>query len=104
MRHWIVRRAGRPTANSWPLFCLEPHLRTRNGSLTTSHVVFTYSGKGKNRRQRVWLVDTQTKVYKHLIAHPTQLISTLGLTRDNRRLFYTATDHQSDVFLLSLDK
>ena len=68
------------------------------------HIAFVYSGKGKIAEQRVWLVDTQTKAVKPLISHPTQIISTLGLTRDNRRLFYTATDHQSDVFLLSLDK
>jgi len=68
------------------------------------HIVFTYAGKGKIAEQQVWLVDTKTKVSKWLIKHPTQIISTLGLTRDNRRLFFTATDHQSDIYLLSLDK
>ncbi|MFN0110598.1 MAG: protein kinase domain-containing protein [Blastocatellia bacterium] len=68
------------------------------------HIVFSYAGKGKSAEQQVWLVDTKTKDLKWLITHPTQIISTIGLTRDNRRLFFTATDHQSDIFLLSLDK
>ncbi len=68
------------------------------------HIVFTHPGRGKTAEQQVWLVDTQTKVVKPLLSHPTQIISTLGLTRDNRRLFFTATDHQADIFLLSLDK
>jgi serine/threonine protein kinase/dipeptidyl aminopeptidase/acylaminoacyl peptidase len=68
------------------------------------HILFTYAGKGQMAEQQVWLVDTQTKIVKYLITHPTQIISTLGLTRDNRRLFFTATDHQSDIHLLSLDK
>ncbi|NOT63612.1 MAG: hypothetical protein HOP19_25655, partial [Acidobacteria bacterium] len=68
------------------------------------HLVFIHLGKGEIAEQRVWLVDTQTQTTKPLMTHPTQVISTLGLTRDNRRLFFTATDHQSDVFLLSLDK
>jgi eukaryotic-like serine/threonine-protein kinase len=68
------------------------------------HVMFLYAGKGKMADQKVWLVDTQTKSFKPLLPHPTQVISTLALTRDNRRLFFTATDHQSDLFLLSLDK
>jgi eukaryotic-like serine/threonine-protein kinase len=68
------------------------------------HIIFLCAGKGKMAHQKVCLIDTQTKVVKSLLPHPTQIISTLALTRDNRRLFYTATDHQSDLFLLSLDK
>jgi serine/threonine protein kinase len=68
------------------------------------HIVFVHSGKGKTAEQQVWRVDTQTKAFKPLLSHPTQIISTLGLTHDNCRLFFTATDHQSDIFLLSLDK
>jgi Tol biopolymer transport system component len=68
------------------------------------HIIFLYAGKGNMAEQKVWLVDTQTKAVKPLLAHPTQIISTLGLTRDNCRLFFTATDHQADIFLLSLDK
>ena len=68
------------------------------------HVVFMHTGKGPTAEQRVWLVDTENKAPRPLITHPTWVISTLGLSRDNRRLFFTATDHQSDVSLLSLDK
>lgn len=68
------------------------------------HIVFTHAGKGKESEKQVWLVDTQTRAVRSLISHPTQIISTLGLTRDNSRLYYTATDHQADIFLLSLDK
>lgn len=68
------------------------------------HIVFTHSGKGKEADRQIWLVDTQTQTVKPVYSHPTLLVSTLGLARDNRRLFFTATDHQSDLFLLSLDK
>ena len=68
------------------------------------HIVFTHSGKGKLAEYQVWVVDIKTKIPKPIISHPTDLISTLGLTRDNRRLFYTSTAHQADIFLLSLDK
>lgn len=68
------------------------------------HLIFNHAGKGESAEKQVGLIDTQTKAIKWLITHPTQIISTFGLTRDNRRLFYTATDHQSDIFLLSLDK
>jgi eukaryotic-like serine/threonine-protein kinase len=68
------------------------------------HIVFLYAGKGPQADTKVWLVNAQTKRVKGLIEHPTQLFSTLGFTHDNRRMFYTATNHQSDIFLLSLDK
>jgi Tol biopolymer transport system component len=68
------------------------------------HILFLYAGKGKDADKKVWLVDTQTKNVKPLLSHSTQIISTLSLTRDNCRLFFTATDHQADIFLLSLDK
>lgn len=68
------------------------------------HIVFVHAGKGKIADEKVWLVDTQSKVIKPLLSAPTQDISTLGLTLDNRRLFFTATAHQADIFLLSLDK
>lgn len=68
------------------------------------HIIFAYSGKGKTAEQQIWLVDTQTKKVSPVYSHPTLLVSTLGLTRDNRRIFFTATDHQSDLHLLSLDK
>jgi len=68
------------------------------------HVVFTYNGKGEMAEQQVWVVNTLTKAVKAIISPPTFSVSTLGLTRDSRRIFFTAVAHQSDVFLLSLDK
>ena len=68
------------------------------------HILFNHAGKRDTAERQIGVVDTQTKIIKWLISHPTQIISTFGLTRDNRRLFYTATDHQGDIFLLSLDK
>lgn len=68
------------------------------------HIVFAHAGGGKTADQKVFLVDVKTKTVKYLISDPVQIISTLGLTHDNRRLFFTATNHQADIFLLSLDK
>ncbi len=68
------------------------------------HVIFAHAGKGKTADKKVWVVDIQTRIFKSVLSDPRQIISTLGLTHDNRRLFYTATDHQSDIFLLSPDK
>ena len=68
------------------------------------HVLFAHSGKGKDAEHQIWVVDISTKVIKPVLSHPTNLISTLGLTRDGHRLFYTSTAHQADIYLLSLEK
>ncbi|MEK7834007.1 MAG: hypothetical protein AAB401_23160, partial [Acidobacteriota bacterium] len=68
------------------------------------HVVFAYSGKGEMAERQVWVVNTTTKVPKPIISSSLFAVSTLGLTRDSRRFFFTAVAHQADVFLLSLDK
>ena len=68
------------------------------------HVMFVYAGKGEQAEKQIWVVDLATKAIKPVYSHPTNLISTFGLTRDNRRLFFTATAHQADIFLLSLEK
>lgn len=68
------------------------------------HVMFTHFGKGDLADKNLWAVNIETKVVKSVYSHPNWIVSTFGLTRDNRRLFFTATAHQADVYLLSLDK
>lgn len=68
------------------------------------HVVFAHTGKGELADRPVWVVNTTTKTFQPVISTPNFQVSTLGLTRDSRRIFFTAVAHQADIFLLSLDK
>ena len=68
------------------------------------HVIFAHNGKGELADRLVWVVNTTTKDFKPVISTPNFQVSTVGLTRDSRRIFFTAVAHQGDIFLLSLDR
>ena len=68
------------------------------------HVMFAHNGKGELADRLVWVVNTTTKDFKPVISTPNFQVSTVGLTRDSRRIFFTAVAHQGDIFLLSLDR
>jgi len=63
------------------------------------YLFFSYQGK-------IWMADWQSKEKKSqvIISSPHYLISSAGISPDNRRIFYTVTDHQADIFMLTLDK
>jgi Tol biopolymer transport system component len=63
------------------------------------YLFFAYQGK-------IWLTSWQSKEKKPqiIISSPQYQISSAGISPDNRRIFYTATDHQADIFMLTLDK
>jgi Tol biopolymer transport system component len=66
------------------------------------HLLFIYSGNDENGR--VGLADSRTKKSQVIISMTPIFISSAGISPDSRRIFYTATHHQADIYLLSLDK
>ncbi|MFN0108310.1 MAG: protein kinase domain-containing protein [Blastocatellia bacterium] len=68
------------------------------------HVVFTHNGKGELADRPLWVIHIAGTIPKAILSTPNFQVSTLGLTRDSRRIFFTAVAHQADIFLLSLDK
>jgi eukaryotic-like serine/threonine-protein kinase len=52
----------------------------------------------------IWLLDSETRALSQLVNRPPISISSHGFAPDKRRIYYTATEHQADLFLLSLDK
>jgi eukaryotic-like serine/threonine-protein kinase len=61
------------------------------------HLIFLHQGK-------LFLLDSQTRKNREIYSHPQFQISSLAISPDNRRLYYTATAHEADIHLLSLEK
>jgi serine/threonine protein kinase/Tol biopolymer transport system component len=64
---------------------------------------FIYIDVNKNSGGEISLADSRTKKTRVIASMPPFVISSVGISPDNRRLIYTATDHQADIYMLSLD-
>lgn len=61
------------------------------------HLIIVYQNE-------IWLLDSQTRKAQRIISQLPTVLSSAGISPDDRRIYYTVTDHQADIYLLSLDK
>lgn len=61
------------------------------------HLIFLDHGK-------IFLIDSQSRKTREIFSHPQFLLSSAAIAPDNRRIYYTATAHEADIHLLSLEK
>ncbi|MBC7932626.1 MAG: hypothetical protein H7Z38_18860, partial [Rubrivivax sp.] len=59
-------------------------------------LVFGHEGKA-------FIADTVTKKAREIIARPPEQIRSVGVSRDNRLLYYTVLSSENDIWLLSLE-
>ena len=52
---------------------------------------------------KAFIVDTVTKKTRELFSHPSYNIRGIGLSRDNRTLYYTLQTSESDIWMMSLE-
>jgi Tol biopolymer transport system component len=52
---------------------------------------------------KIYLLDSQTKKYREIITVAPNRLQALGISKDNRLIYYSLTTNEADVWLMTME-